>query len=242
MGLDLVELIMEVEETFGISLPDARLPKIRTVGELCDCIVGIVSRKKEEIGLRSEMFKSLLESLPLARGTSAKRVSEDTLLDEVIPVWGRRRTWKRLQKSLDAPLPALHRPRSVKIIVAIAAVLLGGATSFGMVGAWEPSRMLAVAKAEGYWVMFGAPAFLWGLLCYWLSKPTAVVWPANLETIGDLTRALVIQKYGAVLDREKAWTREEIWGILRGVVVDVLGVESEAVTREARFVEDLGAD
>ena len=34
MGLDIVELVMEVEETFGIDIPDQDAERLRTVGDL----------------------------------------------------------------------------------------------------------------------------------------------------------------------------------------------------------------
>ena len=38
MGLDIVELVMALEEEFGLQLPDAELKRTRMVGELYDYI------------------------------------------------------------------------------------------------------------------------------------------------------------------------------------------------------------
>ncbi|OQB24743.1 MAG: Acyl carrier protein [Firmicutes bacterium ADurb.Bin182] len=40
-SLDVVELIMDLEQEFGIEIPDDELPKIRTVGD----IVGYINNK-----------------------------------------------------------------------------------------------------------------------------------------------------------------------------------------------------
>jgi acyl carrier protein len=40
MGLDTVELVMEVEDEFGIELPDADAERLQTVGQLVDYLVG----------------------------------------------------------------------------------------------------------------------------------------------------------------------------------------------------------
>lgn len=39
MGLDIVEMVMSLEEAFQIRLPEHELGRIRTVGELYDCVV-----------------------------------------------------------------------------------------------------------------------------------------------------------------------------------------------------------
>ena len=40
-SLDVVELIMDLEQEYGIEIPDEELPKIRTVGD----IVGYINKK-----------------------------------------------------------------------------------------------------------------------------------------------------------------------------------------------------
>ncbi len=37
-SLDIVEILMIVEEQFGIAVPEEEFPNLRTVGELCDYI------------------------------------------------------------------------------------------------------------------------------------------------------------------------------------------------------------
>src|SRR6476659_3853075 len=39
MGLDIVEMVMSLEKEFQIRLPEQELGRIRTVGELYDCVV-----------------------------------------------------------------------------------------------------------------------------------------------------------------------------------------------------------
>jgi hypothetical protein len=46
MGLDLVELMMAIEDEFGLEVPDNEVGKIRTVGQLVTCVVRY--RRKSE--------------------------------------------------------------------------------------------------------------------------------------------------------------------------------------------------
>ena len=59
MGLDSVELIIEVEKYFSISIPDREAEKAYTVGRLVDCVAGILDIEKYDFRLREETFIAL---------------------------------------------------------------------------------------------------------------------------------------------------------------------------------------
>ena len=66
MGLDSVELVMEVEKHFSISIPDREAEKAYTVGLLVDCVAGILNVTGYNFKLRENIFnliKSTLQSL-----------------------------------------------------------------------------------------------------------------------------------------------------------------------------------
>jgi acyl carrier protein len=66
MGLDSVELIMEVEKHFSISIPDQEAEKAYTVGKLVDCVAKILTIKRYDFTLRENTFaliKSTLQDL-----------------------------------------------------------------------------------------------------------------------------------------------------------------------------------
>lgn len=45
MGLDIVEMVMSLEKAFEIRLPEEELNRIRTVGELFDCVQSQIDPK-----------------------------------------------------------------------------------------------------------------------------------------------------------------------------------------------------
>ena len=49
MGLEHVELIMDVEEAFGIKIPDSALEKVHTLGEFHDLIAYLVHEQRPEL-------------------------------------------------------------------------------------------------------------------------------------------------------------------------------------------------
>jgi hypothetical protein len=66
MGLDSVELVMEVEKHFSISIPDHEAEKAYTVGLLVDCVASILRVTGHKFSLRHKTFsiiKSTVKSL-----------------------------------------------------------------------------------------------------------------------------------------------------------------------------------
>ncbi len=66
MGLDSVELIVEVEKHFSISIPDHEAEKAYTVGKLVDCVANILAVKSYDFALREKtfsLFKTELQNL-----------------------------------------------------------------------------------------------------------------------------------------------------------------------------------
>lgn len=243
MGLELVEIVMDVEETFGISLPDARMSAIRTVGEFCDCITGVLSRDYEESGLADKMFNRVCCALHSARGIARSEIFPDKPLNELFPVWGRRTAWRRFQKSLGLELPPLQRSHLVNTLITVIAIALGWISVLSVVTDFMPRRIvsLPVTGVLSIMLLVFAAIPIWWLIGRWLTLPTAVFWRSDLRTVDDLTRAAFSRNYGKIVKEQGQFSCQETWIIVQGIVSKHLGVDRAAVTREARFVEDLGA-
>lgn len=63
MGLDSVELIMEVEKHFSISIPDRDAEKAYTVGKLVDCVAGILGVSSYDFSIREITFESIKKAM-----------------------------------------------------------------------------------------------------------------------------------------------------------------------------------
>ena len=112
MGLDTVELVMEVEERFGIELPDEELElDIRTVGDLEQLISRRYSEKCSTTDCNSQkafyrLRKALVEELGLER----KQIKPDTPTEEVFPEASRIDTWTKISKKAQVEFPDLRYP------------------------------------------------------------------------------------------------------------------------------------
>ena len=63
MGLDTVELILEVEDEFSIRIPDSEAINIRTVGELAQLVVNLVTEENAIDLSYEDVFAKLKEIL-----------------------------------------------------------------------------------------------------------------------------------------------------------------------------------
>lgn len=58
MGLEMVELVMDCEDEFGISIPDAAVSEIETVGQFFDLVLALThSGGKPELRQRPDLKK-----------------------------------------------------------------------------------------------------------------------------------------------------------------------------------------
>lgn len=80
MGLDSVELIMEVEKHFSISIPDKEAEKAYTIGKLVNCVANILEVTSYDFSLREKTFKLFKEELL----TLKKELSDFTINKKVI--------------------------------------------------------------------------------------------------------------------------------------------------------------
>ena len=236
MEVELAQVVMEVEQTFGVRLPDAEIATIATVGQLQDCIAKALSERPEPTQLEPYVCQKLCRSLESARGVSRQQIHSTTRLREIIPIRARRRTWRRLEELLPLFLPSLRRPRIVGLLVVIAAVVLAWLCTFGPSNPKWVTAEPAVAMICLFFI--GPLAAFFFVVGHRLTTPLAVVWNRDIQTVGNLTRAVVSLNHDELSRPRRPWSDEEIRDVLRQIIVDVLGVDPGQVTREARFAGD----
>jgi hypothetical protein len=87
MGLDRVELVMEIQTTFGVNVADSNATDIRTVGDLFDVIVELtatepgVDRYSGELWNRYLVVIQQFTDLPCERLVPSARLEQDLGLD-----------------------------------------------------------------------------------------------------------------------------------------------------------------
>jgi hypothetical protein len=110
MGLDSVELIMEVEKYFSISIPDKEAEKADTVGKLVDCVATILNIDKYDFDLRERTFLCLKDHL-FKINKEQKDFSITDKVRETINIEDKSLIIE-LEKSLDLTLPGINKSQT----------------------------------------------------------------------------------------------------------------------------------
>lgn len=174
----------------------------------------------------------LAQEFALLLAVPQSRLQKSAALDEVFPPEERRRVWQEAAAKTELRFPRLH--------LSSRATWFGFSTAVG-----NAVRVAAVCVLLGAtWAIVPATLatlVISGWVFYELSRPWAV-WNNEVPTYGELVRWLVAHNSGKL--RRKfgiKLNREEIFDIVRRVVVEQLGVRLEQVQWDTRFV-DLGCD
>jgi acyl carrier protein len=230
MGLELVEIVIEVEETFGIVISDEAAPQLQTVGQLHDYILDRRRQTQQHGCPTGHVFRDVRRVLTETASLPRQAIRPSTELKTILPPRIRRRVWKRLQQEAQGRLPDLCLPFRLGQVIA------GGCFVAGVVAAVMILPLVGFVHA----VWLGGTALVAMLLvAFFATRPFALAFPDGVATVGDVARAVLPPGYEVAVKQQM--TDEEVWLKLQKIVADTLGVKVENVTPSARFVEDLRA-
>ena len=232
MGLDSVELVLEVEDAFGFSIPDEDAAGLTTVGKLYDYVLTHRFRGKQDACLSSMTFYKLRRGLMLVLQVPRNSVRVSAELSAIIPKH-RRRTWRAIEKATGFRLPFLRRPGWVVTLGALAAVGLGVATS----------ALLRLKPFGGGVIVAILSTGVFAYFLFWLTWSLAYEFPPDVATVGQLAKATLARNYRPIVaESKKSATDAEVWEILQRIIGEQLGVRIDQLTKETSFVEDLHVD
>ncbi|MGD9791433.1 MAG: phosphopantetheine-binding protein [Phycisphaerales bacterium] len=232
MGLEVVEIVMEAEDRFGVSLPDAELEHVRTVADLSALIWSRLPRSSGVCPTMHEFFEIRRKVVATTR-LDRRTVRPTTRIADLFPTH-LRRSWKRLRK-LDRRVPQLvASPRADAVMLWVSGIsVFLYITTFGtMWGAHGVSSLV-----------FSIPIlFLWLAGLSIASTRLAMHLPLGIETIGDLARAVApLDTRGMnVSAGSRLLSQIRVLEETRTLVARNLALSLERVRPESDFIKDLG--
>lgn len=233
MGLDIVDLILEVEETFSIKLPEDQLSCVTTVGDLHKLILEQTDLgKRAEVCLSSTVFFTIRNAATALGATGRLRPRDSTI--QLLPERNRRNFWRELERHAQLRFPKLCRPNwlsNLLLIVPICASITPALSCY----TYTDSIVWAFAS-------YLASLCLIGLTLHLLTLPLAV-WPGkSFQTIRGLSESILRLNFEKLSAMKNGSNAGDVWIVLRSVIAEQLGVATDQVIPAARFVQDLGCD
>jgi hypothetical protein len=130
MGLDSVEIVMELEDEFGISIPDEDAEHLVTVGGIVDYLAKRVTGGVPAKVCRShQVFGHMRRAMMQVYGVPRDRVRLDHSLHSLVNDAARLRAgWGDVMSAARLTLPRLQSPRDRSLDALQAVTLLPGAT------------------------------------------------------------------------------------------------------------------
>ncbi|MEO1995876.1 MAG: hypothetical protein ABGZ17_11440 [Planctomycetaceae bacterium] len=234
MGLDSVELMIEVEDAFGVQIPDDRGGEMYTVGDVYDFILECKrdADTPRNVCLSAATFFMIRRALAGEMHLAAQPLRPRALVAQTLPVQGRRALWAELQNTLGLKFPKLSRPKwlvTLSSLLTAAAALAIAAIAHQEVGSYAGplAGLLSVVA--------------FGLVAARITEPLAVHPRPGWTSFRGLTHVVLAHNYGQLSEKFNSWQPADVWSALRTIVVEQLGVKPEQVTKQALLIEDLGA-
>lgn len=233
MGLDSVELLVEVENAFGIDIPNPEAEKIITVGQFHDSVWEKI-KDRESLNCKSAvLFYRLRKFFYLEYGILRKNFKTDTELESLISKEGRKIKWNYIQKELDLELPNLILPQKIRTLISYFGwiSILGGLVF----------SIIAV-KIEGLSKSYWAIPVLGALMTISLNR---IFRPLRTEFEHKTIKTLINQIL--VLNNKKlnslyGSNRLEMEKVINMIINEKTGVPFEEIKKDAEIVKDLRID
>ncbi len=234
MGLDIVELVTDVEKRFGVRFANSELEKLRTVGDLHDMVLReLPNRPERAVCHTSRTFYKVRRVLGDMLGLARKDVRPSTKLGDLASHGQCQDLWEDLPAIIELDLPWLDAWKRIRLAALVLA--MGTATTPLVLGWVEP------------WSMgFVFPLTLFGVIVYrsTLKLSAPVIWKFGFasKTVGDLAKGVVALNHERLANQHRQWLEQDVWNSLRLIVASYATLAAEEIRPEMSFVEDLGLD
>jgi len=241
MGLDGVEIVMKVEESFDIVIDDSEADKIVTPGQLIELILAKVGRTTHAACSTQRAFHCIRASLIRRSGFKRDQINPDTSLIRLFPRTVRKEIVRQVLADIDARKEMdFVRPNWLQY-------LISGATLFCAIGlAIFLSLHPVTSNLTLVNFLFESPIMAaltllvsFGWTGVYVTRWARTEFRPSMTTVAHFSRWIVANAPDAVKAQPGQWSREQVSEIVRQIVIDMLGCEKQ-YREDANFVKDLG--
>ncbi len=109
MGLDAVELLMAIEEEFGLEIPDHDAERITTVGEAYNWLRATLQSTPPAKCITQKMFYKVRRALIENYGLSKQSITLDAKIKDLVPAQELKEAWPYLDLFAELAFPKLDK-------------------------------------------------------------------------------------------------------------------------------------
>ena len=245
------DMMMEVENEFGMTIPFEDWPAIVTAGDLLNQVLPRARRLQAEIPREATLgtdpgatFLWLRRTLREVLEDPALRLRPSDALEAKIPQDRRILIWQQWRVASLLPLPLLERTRSWDVWLQNSALLVGFGSFFAALGlalSGGPD-WLGDQAGVAFLLLFPGGILVAMILLYVRDCLPGSCVPPEIETFGDLVHWQLPQLKAMATARDQSLETDEVWLRLRRIIHNVLNVPEDEIHLHSRFMEDLGCE
>lgn len=230
MGLDGVELVMEIEDRYGIRLPDKACGEVRTVADVAALIVAHLPKYEGRCPTARAFYE--FRQCAMTHGKVMRQaVRPKARLDELF-TWGRWGRW-RAMRAANPALPGL---------VARPGLSLGRLIELVLVVAWLPGTVvLCVTLPSAGWGPLLAISIIAGVAALYWSEEFFFRrhFPKDCVTVADLVRKIAPKYYPSTSAGESLALGAKVLQEVREMIAEVTGIPRGQIKPDSQLGRDL---
>lgn len=233
MGLDGVELVVEIEETFGLRIKDEDAEKILTVGDMHDTVWRYLSNRQGSVCHTQHVYYTLRRLL--VNQYNLRRDDVVALLDinRIVDSTNRRLAYRNLEMQSGLDFPPLKLLPFYSTLLTSAGILLIG---FSLL--WSTVAIIFYERPFWLWLLPITGIIATMLLSKLLEPKRQVIYPGEMSVF---TKEVTRRNF-TTLSADKGVNRSEMETIINEIIVNKLGADQNEVVPTAKFADDLGMD
>jgi acyl carrier protein len=233
MGMDSIEILMKVEDTFGIKIPDAKAEKIITVSDFHNSVWQHLSVKNNDKCKSQSLFYQFRKSVAETFSFSKQQFLLDTPPNEVFPQQNRRQLYFSFAQSNNLKLPDLVLTRTWAVLlntVGFITILGGLATSVILINFFDFTKWMLFIPVIGITLTV--------LLSKLIESKRTLIKETSMK---EFTERTLVLNY-KTLNSEQGINRREMETVINHIIADMAGLELEEITPDKKISDDLGID
>lgn len=233
MGLDGIELIMEIERAFEISIPDQEAEKLITVGDIHNCVWNHIQNLHSNKCNSQAIFYQFRKTFAGMFGTDKNIIRTDTLINTIFPEEKRRENYFLFEKKMELELPPLVLPKIWRFLLnSLGAAFIGSGLIFAII------YSSFLNHSNWYYLLPFAGSALTVLLSIILNPKRTIISPDRMKAYVEKTLSLNALMYA----KKNGLGRNEMEIIVNNIISEKTGLDLDEISPEKSFIDDLGLD